>query len=62
MNHMEKSMVPRRNLRIDLTPRELPFGIIGSGGAWLSLSSGIHPAVALLMAFVVSVRVAIRLI
>ncbi|WP_406372863.1 hypothetical protein OG788_21720 [Streptomyces sp. NBC_00647] len=55
-------MVPRRNLRIDLTPRELPFGIIGSGGAWLSLSSGIHPAVALLMAFVVSVRVAIRLI
>ncbi|MEU8644629.1 hypothetical protein AB0C91_22220 [Streptomyces sp. NPDC048674] len=55
-------MLPRRSLRIDLTPRELPFGIIGSGGAWLSLSSGTHPAVALLMAFAVSIRATVRLV
>ncbi|MFJ8905045.1 hypothetical protein ACIRIU_08610 [Streptomyces sp. NPDC102351] len=62
MNRMEKSMVPRRSLRIELTPRELPFGLIGGGGAGLSLLSGVYPAVVLPLAFLVSVRVAIRLI
>ncbi|MEU5028915.1 hypothetical protein [Streptomyces milbemycinicus] len=55
-------MVPRRCLRIDLTPRELPFGLIGGGGAGLSLWSGTYPAVVLPLAFVVSVRVAVRVI
>ncbi|MDN3053119.1 hypothetical protein PH213_00845 [Streptomyces sp. SRF1] len=62
MNRVEKSMVPRRCLRIDLAPRELPFGLIGGGGAGLSLWSGTYPAVVLPLAFVVSVRVAVRVI
>ncbi|MDQ0787759.1 hypothetical protein QFZ64_003256 [Streptomyces sp. B3I8] len=62
MNRMEKSMVPRRRLRIDLTPRELPFGLIGGCGAGFSLWSGTHSAVVLPLAFLVSIRVIIRLI
>ncbi|MET8248493.1 hypothetical protein ABZV31_31320 [Streptomyces sp. NPDC005202] len=62
MNRMEKSMVPRRSLRIDLVPRELPFGLIGGGGAGLSLWSGAHPAIVLPLAFAVSIRVTVRLV
>ncbi|MFG3184051.1 hypothetical protein [Streptomyces nigra] len=62
MNRLEKSMVPRRRLRIDLTPRELPFGVIGGTGAGLSLWSDVYPAAIVPLAFVVSVRVTIRLV
>lgn len=62
MYRVEKSMVPRRGLRIDLTPRELPFGLIGGSGAVLSLLYDTHPAVVLPLAFLVSIRVIIRLI
>ncbi|MFI1387421.1 hypothetical protein [Streptomyces griseoaurantiacus] len=55
-------MVPRRGLRIDITPRELPFGLIGGSGAVLSLLYDTHPAVVLPLAFLVSIRVVIRLI
>ncbi|MFJ6086532.1 hypothetical protein ACIQI8_34620 [Streptomyces sp. NPDC092369] len=62
MNRLEKAMVPRRSLRIDLTPRELPFGVIGGTGAALSLWSDVHPAAVVPLAFVASVRVTIRLV
>ncbi|MFB7248152.1 hypothetical protein ACFCYX_37520 [Streptomyces populi] len=50
-------MVPRRGLRIDLIPRELPLGLIGLGGAALAVRVGAEPAAALPLAFLVSVRV-----
>ncbi|WP_189186118.1 hypothetical protein [Streptomyces albiflavescens] len=61
MTRMEKSMVPRRSLRIELTPRELPFGLVGGGGAALSMWSGVTPVAVLPMAFLISVRVIVRL-
>ncbi|GGW55902.1 MULTISPECIES: hypothetical protein [Streptomyces] len=62
MNHLEKSMVPRRSLRIDFTPRELPFGLIGGSEVLLGLWSGMHPGLVLPTAFLVAVRVTIRLV
>ncbi|MFJ2724487.1 hypothetical protein [Streptomyces collinus] len=62
MNRMEKSMVPRRRLRLVFAPRELPFGLIGGSGAGLSLWCGAHPAIVLPLAFMVSIRVTVRLV
>ncbi|GGQ63133.1 hypothetical protein [Streptomyces asoensis] len=62
MNHVERSIVPRRSLRIELTPRALPFGLIGVSEAASGLWAGFHPALSLSMAFLVSVRVTVRLI
>ncbi|MFY4719268.1 hypothetical protein [Streptomyces sp. LaBMicrA B280] len=59
---MEKSIVPRSSLRIELTPRPLPFGLIGGSEAALGLWSGVHPALVLTMAFIVSVRMTVRLV
>ncbi|MER5434292.1 hypothetical protein [Streptomyces sp. NPDC002588] len=59
MTHMEKAMVPRRGLRIDLTLRPLPFPLIGLGGAWLGVRADTDVAVAALVALVVSVRMTI---
>lgn len=54
-------MVPRFGVTIDITPRELPFALIGGGGGSLGIWAG-APAYAvscgaLLIAFRVSVRV-----
>ncbi|MGX1270817.1 hypothetical protein [Streptomyces cellulosae] len=62
MNRVENSIVPRRSLRIELTPRPLPFGLIGGSEAALGLWSGVHPALVLTMAFIVSVRMTVRLV
>ncbi|MFF7471103.1 hypothetical protein [Streptomyces sp. NPDC008092] len=59
MTHMEKAIVPRRGLRIDLALREKPFTFIGLGGAGLGLQSGTGPVAASLFALVVAVRVQI---
>ncbi|MGW0968285.1 hypothetical protein [Streptomyces sp. NPDC002516] len=59
MMHMEKVMVPRQGLRIDLTLRELPFPLIGLGGAGLGVRAGTNTAVIALAAFLVSIRVRI---
>ncbi|MFE2466542.1 hypothetical protein [Streptomyces mirabilis] len=59
MTHMEKAIVPRRGLRIDLTLRPLPFPLIGLGGAWLGVRAGTDVTVAALVALVVSVRMRI---
>ncbi|MER5855795.1 hypothetical protein ABT131_09250 [Streptomyces sp900105245] len=60
MTHMEKAMVPRRGVRIDLTLRPLPSPLIGLGGAWLGIRSGADVAVVVLAALLVAVRVSIR--
>lgn len=59
MTHMEKAMVPRRGLRIDLTLRPLPSPLIGLGGAWLGVRAGADGAVVALAALLVSVRMRI---
>lgn len=59
MTRMEKAMVPRRGLRIDLTLHPLPFPLVGLGGAWLGVQAGADVAIAALVALVVSVRMAI---
>ncbi|MFD9234763.1 hypothetical protein ACFWB3_05690 [[Kitasatospora] papulosa] len=53
-------MVPRRGLRIDLIPRELPLVLIGLGGAALAVRVGVEPVVVVSLAFLVSVRVRLR--
>ncbi|MFE0510060.1 hypothetical protein [Streptomyces sp. NPDC058964] len=60
MTHMEKAMVPRRGLRIDLTLRSLPSPLIGLGGAWLGVRAGADESVVALAALLVAVRVSIR--
>ena len=60
MTHMEKAMLPRRGLRIDLTLRPLPSPLIGLGGAWLGVRAGADVAVAALAALLVAVRMSIR--
>ena len=57
MRPTEKTIVPRRGLRIDLIPRELPLGLIGLGGAALALWVGAEPVAVLPLVFLVSVRV-----
>lgn len=57
MRPTEKPMVPRRGLRIDLVPRELPLGLIGLGGSTLAMWVGAEPVAVLPLAFLVSVRV-----
>ncbi|MER6331718.1 hypothetical protein ABT298_20755 [Streptomyces sp. NPDC001034] len=59
MTHMEKAMVPRRGLRIDLTLRPLPYPLIGLGGAWLGVRAGAAVAAATLAALLVSVQMRI---
>ncbi|MFD8297152.1 hypothetical protein ACFV13_13135 [Streptomyces bauhiniae] len=59
MTHMEKAMVPRRGLRIDLTLRPFPFPLIGLGGAWLGVRAGTEAAAVTVAAFLASVRVRI---
>ncbi|MFF3060951.1 hypothetical protein [Streptomyces sp. NPDC057909] len=53
-------MVPRRGLRIDLIPRELPLVLVGLGGATLAVWVGAEPVAVLPLAFLVSVRVGLH--
>ncbi|MFF1394700.1 hypothetical protein ACFVZD_12900 [Streptomyces sp. NPDC058287] len=55
-------MLPRRTLRIDLVPRELPFWLLAAGGAALSTHAGVVPAVTLSTLFLATVRAHIRLV
>ncbi|MER5676819.1 MULTISPECIES: hypothetical protein [Streptomyces] len=60
MRHTEKPIVPRRGLRIDLIPRELPLILVGLGGATLAVWVGAEPLAVLPFAFWVSVWVGLR--
>jgi hypothetical protein len=62
MRPTENPIVPRRGLRLDLIPRELHLGIIGAGGAALATWVGAEPLAVIPLAFLVTVRVSIRLI
>ncbi|MFB7710600.1 hypothetical protein [Streptomyces sp. NPDC056105] len=62
MQPTKNTMVPRRMLRIDLVPRELPFWLLATGGAALSTHAGVVPAVTLPTLFLVTVRARIRLV
>ena len=53
-------MVPRRGLTIDITPRELPFGLIGASGGALGIWAGAPAFIVVLVAFLVSTRVSTR--
>ncbi|MEU2775161.1 hypothetical protein ABZ646_19995 [Streptomyces sp. NPDC007162] len=59
MTHMNKAIVPRRGIRIDLTLRPLPSPLIGLGGAWLGARAGADVAVVAVTALLVSVRMRI---
>ncbi|MEU5223187.1 hypothetical protein AB0G55_11055 [Streptomyces toyocaensis] len=54
------AIVPRRGLRIDLIPRELHIVLICAGGAMLAVQANVTLPVAVLMGFLLSVRVRIR--
>ena len=60
MRPTEKTIVPRRGLRIDLIPRELPLGLVGLGGTALALWVGAEPVAVLPLAFLVSVRLTLH--
>ncbi|MFF5800616.1 MULTISPECIES: hypothetical protein [Streptomyces] len=53
-------MVPRRGLRIDLVPRELHIVLICVSGAMLAVQADVASPVAVLVGFLLSVRVRIR--
>ncbi|BCL28981.1 hypothetical protein ACFFS2_06040 [Streptomyces aurantiacus] len=55
-------MVPRRTLRIDLAPRELPFWLLAAGGVVLTEQVGVDPIVALPAAFLAAIQVRLRLV
>jgi hypothetical protein len=62
MPYMDKAMVPRRGLRIDITLHELPFRYIGLGGAALGVRAGTSALVVAGLVLLVSIRVQISLI
>ncbi|MFI2509264.1 hypothetical protein [Streptomyces sp. NPDC018972] len=53
-------MMPRPGLAIFLTPRELPFGLIGAGGATLGVWAGAPVIPVIAVGFFVAVRVTIQ--
>ncbi|MCX5185530.1 hypothetical protein [Streptomyces sp. NBC_00268] len=62
MPYMDKAMVPRGGLRIDITLHELPFPYVGLGGAVLGVRAGTSALVVAGLALLVSIRVRISLI
>lgn len=60
MKPTETAMVPRRGLRIDLVPRELHIVLICVSGAMLAVQADVASPVAVLVGFLLSVRVRIR--
>ncbi|NEC34392.1 hypothetical protein [Streptomyces rubrogriseus] len=59
MKPTEMAMMPRRGLRIDLIPRELHIVLICVSGAMLAVQADVTSSVAVLVGFLLSVRVRI---
>lgn len=53
-------MVTRPGLAVCITPRELPFGLIGAGGGTLAIWVGAPAFPVVALAFLVSTRVSVR--
>lgn len=53
-------MMPRLGLAIFITPRDLPFGLIGAGGATLGVWVGAPAVPVVAVGFLVAMRVTIQ--
>jgi hypothetical protein len=58
---MESTMVPRFGVTLHVTPRELPFALIGGGGGYLGILAGAPMHAVACGAFLVMFRVSVRI-